>query len=141
MLKSLRSVSLVIWTIFFVTVLGDAFEKSAEDAEVLDASQSSQLLHSSLLFGLFREIVLPDSASQNVVGSNECRQDVSIILDGIERRTVWALKSRRISSTEFSGLCIICVVLSQFWMVAATCHRRLCLATIFGSRPVNYATS
>lgn len=88
-----------------MTVHGDAVQTSIEDLEVVDgatASQSSQLLHSSLLFGLFKEIVLPDNVSQNG-GSNECRQDVGIILDGIERRTVWALKSRRISSTEFSG--------------------------------------
>lgn len=109
MLKSQRSVSLVIWTVFFVTVLGDAVQTTVEDADVADeltASGSSQLLHSSLLFGLFSEIVLPDSVSQ-IVGSNECRQDVGIILDGIKRRSVWALKSRRTFSKEFSGC--ICV--------------------------------
>lgn len=142
MLKSLRSVNLVIWTVFFVTVLGDTIQTSVKDAELVDASTASRsaaLMHSSLLFGLLSEIVLPDS-----VGSKECRQDVGIVLDGIDRRSVWALKSRRISSNEFSGCIVlynVCCVYLQFWMVAVAYRRRLCLATIFGSRPANCAIS
>lgn len=57
-----------------------------------DADLGQHLLRSSVLYGVFSEIVNGKVLRPNV----DCVRDVSTIMDGILRRDVWALKSRRI---------------------------------------------
>lgn len=62
-----------------------------------DADLGQHLLRSSVLYGVFSEIVNGKVLRPNV----DCVRDVSTIMDGILRRDVWALKSRRICGFFF----------------------------------------
>lgn len=88
MLTLSRSVVIicVIWTIFLLTHRTTALKDDSvnELKNVID--RSSQLKHSSLFYGLLNEIVISDKS--------KCAKDAQIILDGIQNRNVWALKSR-----------------------------------------------
>lgn len=65
-----------------------------ENVDALDASpgvvdRSSDLLASSLLFGVLSEFVSGDGPE-----TGKCNSDVQTVLDGIRKREVWALKSK-----------------------------------------------
>lgn len=58
---------------------------STNDSIIRNSSEPDQLQHITLLHGILSEIVLSES--------NQCATDANIILNGIQTRYVWALKS------------------------------------------------
>lgn len=76
-----KLLALLICSLLVVSnVGGESIVELSEDDPVID-----NLQHSSLVYGIFKEIRLNEES--------ECAQDAKIILDGIRNRDVWALKS------------------------------------------------
>lgn len=65
---------------------------SSESIAISHSDLTDHLEHSSLIYGIFKEIRLNEDS--------ECAQDTKVILDGIRNRDVWALKSMLIDYNE-----------------------------------------
>lgn len=58
---------------------------SSESITISHSDLTKNLEQSSLIYGIFKEIDLSEES--------ECVQDTKVILDGIQNKDVWALKS------------------------------------------------
>lgn len=80
-----QSVYNILISIIFSLVL---VRSDGESITINHSDLIENLEQSSLIYGVFKEIHLNEES--------ECAQDINVILDGIQNRDVWALKSMRI---------------------------------------------
>lgn len=76
-----------VFKIFILAICSLAFVKSdsSKSITISHGDLTENLEQSSLIYGIFKEIRLNEES--------ECAQQTKVILDGIQNKDVWALKS------------------------------------------------
>lgn len=83
------SLTQLVYNVSVLSVIIIVESTRSESIEISQRDATEHLDKSSLIYGIFKDILRNEES--------ECARDVKVILEGIQNRDVWALKSKLLS--------------------------------------------